>query len=225
MINILSPRPSRVLMIDEQYIKNTTEIPDSVDSKLIIPSIQFNQDKKILPILGNNIFQQWKDWIYSGVTIQNNAEYYFDANNLLLLKDWIQPCLSSAVMIELVYKLNYQIRNKGILESHSQDSSNISEKMLDRISEMYRQTASFYAQRAIQFLRSNPDIWMNYLNPQLGTQGNGADLFYPQRTKYFAGIHLPGMNANSSLALGTPFQGWGMSLREVIDNMGYIGNE
>lgn len=222
MINILTPRPSKILFIDEQYLKNCTEIPDSVDAKLLRPSIQYMQDKYILDILGNNIFEQWKGWIYSGVTLQNNPAYYFDSNNLFLLESFIQPCLCAAVMMEAVYKMGLQFRNKGILQSHDDYSTNATDKQIDRLSEMYRETAAFYAQRAIQFLRSNPDIWMNYLNPQLGTQGNGADLFYPTRTKYFAGIHLPGMNSNSPLAIAEPFVGWGMSVLQRIE---YLGNE
>lgn len=221
-INVLSPKPSKILFIDEEYLKSVTEIPDNVDPKLLIPSISYMQDKYILPILGNNIFETWKGWIYSGVTLQNNPQYYFDANNLLLLQSWIQPCLAAAVMIEAIYKINIQIRNKGLLQSHDNNSTNATDKQIDWLSENYRETAAFYAQRATQFLTSNPDIWINWLNPQLNTNGNGADLFYPTKTKYFCGIHMPGMNTNSNVTLGADgYMGWGLSVIQRAEFLGY----
>lgn len=221
MINIYSPRPSKVLFIDEVYIKNCTEVTTNVDPKLMITSIMYNQDKYILPILGNNIFEQWKDWIASGVTLHNDQFYYFDANNLLLFEDYIQPCLAAAVMIELVYKINIQIKNKGLEQAHSEYSSNATDAQVQWLSENYRETAAFYAQRATNFLNANLDIWQNYLNPQLGTQGNGADLFYPVKTKYFCGIFLPGTSTNSNVPMFSEFNGMGMSVIQRMQAMGW----
>jgi hypothetical protein len=213
--NALTPHPSRILFIDTSYLKNTTEIDDNVDDKLLRTSIQYMQDKFILPILGNNMFEQWKLWIQSGVTLQNNAAYYFDANNLYVLETFIQPTLASSCMMELVYKINWQIRNKGIESARSEFSNPVTTKELNWLSENYRETASFYAQRTTQFLQANPDIFQNWLNPQLGTSGNGADLYYPEKTKYFCGIHMP--DSTSVFAEGS---GWGLSLNQKISIFG-----
>jgi len=221
MINILTPRPSKVLFIDEGYLKTVTELGDNVDPRLITTSIQYMQDKYILPILGNNIFEQWKSWIASGATAGNPA-LYFDANNLMLLQDFVQPCLAAAVMMELVYKINVQLKNKGALQAHSEFSTNATDKQIEWLSENYRETAAFYAQRTTQFLMSNTDIWLNYLNPQLGTQGNGADLFYPTKTKYFCGIHIPGLNTNSNVGVATPgYVGLGLSILQRAEWLGW----
>ena len=220
MINVLTPRPSKVLFIDTTYLKNTTEIDQNIDDRLLRTSIQYCQDKYILPLLGNNIFETWKMWISSGVTLQQNASYYFDADNLMLLEDFVQPTLAASCMMDLVYKISWQIRNKGVQEMNGEFSKPISYKQLDWLSESYREVAAFYAQRTTQFLMANPDIWLNYLNPQLGTSGNGADLYYPEQTKYFCGIHLPGYDGN--LSTSGPYVGYGMS---ALQRMNYLGNE
>lgn len=221
MFNIFTPTPSSVLFIDEQYLKSVTEIDDNVDPKMIRFSIQVSQDKFILPILGNNIFQQMKQEIASGVTLSGNATAYLSPNYLYILQTWIQPILACAVMMEFVYKINVQFRNKGAMQAHGEFSTNATDKQLDFLSESYRETAAFYAQRLTQFLRANPDVFLNYLNPQLGSSGNGADLFYPQKTKYFCGIHLPGLNHNNP-AVDGPYVGYGMS---IIQRMEFLNME
>ena len=220
--NALTPRPSKVLFIDESYLKNTTELPQSIDPRLLRTTIQYMQDKYILPILGNNMFEQWKQWIASGVTLQNNPAFYFDSNNLYVLETFIQPVLAAACMIDLVYKINLQIKNKGVEQLHSEFSTNATDAQIQWLSENYRETAAFYAQRTTQFLSANPDIFLNWLNPQLGTSGNGADLFYPNKTAYFCGIHLPGLQNNSPLATSGPAVGWGMS---ILQRAQYLGSE
>lgn len=220
--NIYSPRPSTVLFIDETYLKNHTELDDNIDPKLIVTSIQYCQDKYILPLLGNNLFEKWKQEIASGVTLSGNAAVFINPNDLYLLETWVQPCLVAACMIELVYKITWQFRNKGVLQAKSEFSNNISTKELNWLSENYRETAAFYAQRATQFLSSNPDVYQNWLNPQLGTSGNGADLFYPQKTKYNCGLFLPGMSSNSASATAGEFVGYGMSINQRIE---YLGGE
>ncbi len=214
--NRLTPTPSKVLFIDEAYLKEMTEVDANVDPKMIRFSIQVNQDKYILPILGNNIFQEMKQQIASGVTYSGNASAYLSTNYIYILETWIQPILACATMMELVYKLNIQFRNKGAMQAHGEFSTNATDKQIDWLSENYRETAAFYAQRLTQFLRANPDVFLNYLNPQLGTDGNGADLLYPQKTKYFCGVHLPGLNSNNP-AVDGPYVGYGMSLLQRME--------
>lgn len=214
-INRLTPRPSNILFINEEYLKSTTTTNLSVDASLIRQSIQFQQDRYILPLLGNNIFEQFKDWIATGATFSANSTILFDSNNLFLFQNFVQPCLAAATMMELIYDINVQIRNKGLEQAHSEFSTNATDAQVDRMSERFRQTAAFYAQRCTQFLTANPDIWPNWLNPQIGTNGTGADLFYPQSTKYTSGIFVPGLN-NSSILLGYDPNGigWGLSTEQ-----------
>lgn len=218
-INQFSPKPSKVLFVDEQYIKETTEIPDNVDTKLFRTSIQYMQDKYILPILGNNIFEQMKQQIASGATLSGNATAYLEQRYLYILENWIQPVLAAAVMMEAVYKINIQIRNKGLMQARGEYSSNATDKQVDWLSENYRETAAFYAQRLTQFLCDNVDIYPNYLNVQMNSAGSGAALFYPQKTKYFCGIHLPGGTNSGSFGPGS---GWGLSLYQKIELFGNV---
>lgn len=220
-INIYSPKPSKILFIDESYVKQSTELDENVDPKMIRTTIQYMQDRYALPVLGNNLFELWKQNIYSGITIQNNPSYYFLPQDLFLLETWIQPMLCASVMIELVYKISLQLRNKGVQQSHSEFSTVATDKQIEWLSENYRETANFYAQRAIQYLNANPDIYLNWLNPQLNSSGNGADLYYPENTKYNSSIYIPGVNNNSTLASGGV--GYGMSVNQRIEAFGFFG--
>jgi hypothetical protein len=216
--NILTPTPSNILFIDESYLKQVTELSDSIDPRLIRTSIQYAQDRYVLPLLGNNIFQQWKFWIQSGVTIQNNASFYFNPNDLYLLQTWVQPMLACSTMIDLVKKLAFQFKNKGVLESNSEFAKPTDIKNLNWLSESYREQSAYYAQLATQFLAANPDVWPNWLNPQINTAGNGADIFYPTQTQFFCGIHLPG----AGNGLDNEYKGYGLS---ILQRMEFLGNE
>ncbi len=216
MLNQFTPRPSKILFIDEVYLKDTTELNDAVDIKLIRTSIQYAQDRFVLPILGSTLFEQWKAWISSGATLQNDPAYYFDSNNLFVLESFIQPILVAATMIELVYKINVQFRNKGLEQAHSEFSSNATDSQVDRLSESYREMAAFYAQRCTQYLIDNITIFQNWLNPQLGTTSNGADLFYPNQGSYNAGIYLPTLNGGAY----NQGRGWGLSVNQRIAMFG-----
>lgn len=222
-INIYSPRPSKVLFIDEKYLKDTTEIDQNTDPRLIRTTIQYTQDRFILPLLGNNLFESWKQQIQSGITLQNNPSYYMNPNELTLLTNWVQPCLAAAVMIDLVKKITFQYKNKGATASHSEFSNTISDAQLNWLSENYRETAAFYAQRATQYLIANNDIFPTYLNPQLNTSGTGADLFYPNNTKYNSGIFIPGLNTNSPvIGMGQGGGiGWGLSVQQRAQLFGF----
>ncbi len=208
--NKFSPRPSNVFFIDSVYLKQATSLNNNVDDKMVVEGIRYAQDLYILPILGNGLFEEMLIEI-SGGTLANNPSH------LKLVTEFIQPTLAAASMIHILPFTSFQFKNKGVEKAKSDYSEPASRSEIEWIIEAYRERAAFWAQRTTQFLVANTDTYLNYLNPQLGTQGSGADLFYPQKSAYNCGIFLEGLGSNSSLR---EYSGWGLSLEQFIEMRG-----
>jgi len=209
-INIYSPWPSTVFFIDAVYLKQSTALNSNVDDKIIIEAIQTASDLYIMPVLGSTLYKQIEAQI-SGGTIGA------DANNYLLLTKFLRPMLAASTMIHLLPFIEFQFKNKSIVSQKSDFSEPAARQDVEWIIEKYREKAAFYAQRTSQFLVSNTDLYPNYLNPQLGQNGNGADLYYPNRSSYNGGIYLPNLGGNRTL---TEYRGWGLSLDDYIEFVG-----
>jgi hypothetical protein len=198
MYNIFSPRPSSTLFIDENYLKQTTELGQNVDAHLIINSIQTAQDLFILPILGSDYFE------YLKMAVSGNT---LTAPDFKLISQYLQPCLAQATMWLLLPKISFQFRNKGVMVSKSESSDQAKTEDIVFIAEKYRETASFYGQRMTNFLTSNPDIYILYNTTGSNGGGNGGDVFFPNDTSYTSGIFIPQRNNSGGLYP----RGWGLT--------------
>jgi hypothetical protein len=208
--NIYTPSPSNIFYIDPVYLKQHTSLNNNVDDKLILEAIQTAQDMYILPIVGNGIYKQIEFEISAG-TIVSDTNYYF------LLTNFLQPCLAASTMMHLLPFIEFQFKNRGVVTQKSEFSEPAKREDVEWIIEKYREKAAFYAQRTTQFLVANPDIFENYLNPQLGTNGNGADLYYPNQSSYTGGIFLPNLAGNNP---GNGYRGYGLSLSQYVEMVG-----
>ncbi len=208
--NIYTPSPSKIFFIDPVFLKQNTSLNENVDDKLCVEAIQSAQDMFILPILGNGLYKQLEFEISGGT---------LSGDHLYLVTEFIQPCLAASTMLHLLPFISYQFKNKGVEKQKSDFSESASRADVEWLIEKYREKAAFYAQRTTNFLVANTDIYINYLNPQLGTNGNGADLYYPQRSAYNCGIFLSNVTSNSSI---NEFSGWGLSLTQFAELKGLI---
>lgn len=183
----LSPKPSRVLFIDEQYLKETTMINENVDPKVLIPAIKVAQDKHILLLCGSGIFEELKTQISTNTVSSDNQK---------LLDEYIQPCLAWWALCESLPNIVFRVQNKGIEVKNSENSEAISDEALAMLTAKYEETAKYYAKLLINFLVRYQDRYPLYYNPG-GSYGSQIDSFYGIGTEYFSGLVIPQSSVNT----------------------------
>ena len=94
-----------ILYISVQGIKDRTGLHANVDEKLILPEIKTAQDMYILPALGSTLYNKLQSAINTST---------LNADETILLNNYIADCLIYYVMSELPMGLSYQFYNKGL---------------------------------------------------------------------------------------------------------------
>lgn len=208
-INKFTPLPSNIFFVDPVYVKQHTSLNENIDDKIIQEGIQTAQDMFILPILGSTLFEEMLQSISAGT---------LSGIYLNLVTQFIQPILANASVMNILPFISFQMKNKGLMTQKSEFSDPAQRSDIEWLVGLYRAKAAFYAQRCTQFMYANTDIFPEYLNPQLGTASNGADLFYPNRTSYGAGMFIQGGGNNPP----GKYSGYGLSANQFLD---FIGDE
>lgn len=167
---------SRILFIDETYLKETSVIDDNVDMKVVNPTIDECQDYYIHPVLGTDLFEDIK------TSIDNNS---VSAAYQTLLNNYIRPALSKWVQYELMINNRIKVRNNvtGIPTADNMQIPDISEMKfyMDRI----KSKAEWYSQRITNFLCEYETDYPKY------TSNSDGDDIYPSMTSYQTGMVLP----------------------------------
>lgn len=189
MLNPLSPKPSRVLFIDEEYLKATTPLNENIDPKVLIPSIKTAQDKHILQICGSGIYEDMKQQIASGGTVTGSY--------VALLNDYIQPCLAWWTLVECLPTIVWRLQNKGMEKKNSEFSASPEKDDIIFMKDQYAETAKYYARLLINYLIRNQDQFPLYYNPG-GPNGSDIDTIYGIKTEYFSGLQMPASALNQS---------------------------
>jgi len=165
-----------VLFISVDTIKERTGLHNNVDDKLIKPEIKTAQDIYIMPCLGSTLYNR----IQAGITNNN-----LNANEVLLLDDYIVDTLVNYVLSELPQGMSFQFYNKGLLRKAGDNSDYPSMQDMIDVANRYRARAEYYKQRIIKYLRQNPTLYPEYL-----TWSGGIDVVRPELDGYTASIYL-----------------------------------
>lgn len=177
----LTPKPSRVLFIDEDYLKLVTPINENVDPKMLISAIQVAQDKHMLQILGSGIYAEMKDQITTNT---------LSVLNRSILIDYCQPIVAWFAICEALPNISIRIQNKGLEIKNSENSNAADVEELIFLMQNYESTAKFYARQLIAYLRRNNALFPLYFNPG-GEFGTNIDTIYGVATEYFSGLVMP----------------------------------
>lgn len=181
------------LFISVQGIKDRTGLHANVDEKLVLPEIKTAQDMYILPALGSTLYNKLQSAI-NGSTL--------NANENILLNNYIADCLIYYVMSELPMGLSYQFYNKGLLRKSGDNTENPSMQDMIDVANRYRTRAEFYKQRLIKYLRQNNTLFPEYLNFT-----SGIDTIIPDLEGYTSSLYLEDDCACDKKSLEQKYQG------------------
>ncbi len=163
-----------VLFISEGKLKKSTTINGNVDAELLRPYMKVAQDLHIHPKLGTDLYNKLQSDI-TGSSLSGNYQ--------TLVEDYIQDALVHWTLYESIPFLGYKIMNANIVRKTSETSDGTSLEELNYLREVVRNTAEWYTERMIDWLRHN-----NQLVPEYNTATN-EDLKASKRN-YYSGMNL-----------------------------------
>lgn len=171
----------KALMIDETYMRQETFMGDNVHTNVLINSIRRAQQIKILPILGEKLYNKIIDDIVAS-TLTGNYE--------TLLDDYIAPSLVQWALYMSVVPLNYRLTSKGLVISNDQYTEGGDIDVVNFVRNDMQNEAVFYSERLKNYLCDNSSLFPEYteladdpdLNPSSST-GKYEPNFFGKSTK------------------------------------------
>lgn len=167
-----------VLFVSEDTIKKSTTINGNVDAELLLPYIKVAQDIHIHQLLGTDLYDKLASLITAG-TMQQAANDDYET----LIDKYVQPVLIHYSLYECLPFLSYKIMNKDLVRKISEQSSAASLEDLKYLRNIVLNTAEYYAERLVDWLRNNSDKYPEY------NSNSGADLS-PNKEAYFSGMNI-----------------------------------
>jgi hypothetical protein len=163
-----------ILFISENKLKDSTAIGNSVDVEYILPYIKVAQKKYIETKLGTDLFAKLQSDISGG----SLAGVY-----QTLVDDYIQDALVHWSFYEALPFLRFKIMNNNVVTKTAENSNPISETEAQGLREEIRNTAEFYTERLINYIKHNTSSYPEY------NTNTGADVD-PDTNAYYSGINV-----------------------------------
>lgn len=168
-----------ILFISEQSLKDSSQLSDNVDPKLLLPSIKAVQDLTIQPLLGTALYNKLQDLISDGGGVLTDGPYK------TLLDLYIKDTQVWYTLADMPYHLRYRLINKGVITREGEAISTVSTTDIEKVMDHFRNKAQSYAQRTIDYLKTNYNLYPEYINP-----GSTIDTIRPDHTQFAGGIYL-----------------------------------
>ena len=165
---------SYVLFISENKIKDSTAIGGNVDNEFLLPYIKVAQKKYIETKLGTDLFEALQTKITAGSL---TGAYQ------TLEEDYISDSLIHWSFYECIPFLRYKVQNGNIYSKTSETGTALSREEAQDLREEVRNTAEFYTERLIDYIKNNTASFTEY------TTNTGADVS-PDTVNYYSGMNL-----------------------------------
>ena len=169
---------SYVLFISEEKLKESTAINLNVDIDLLLPYVRQAQKLYVETKLGTDLTQKLKDLITAG-TIGNVGNEAYKT----LLDDYVGDMLPNWAFYHAVPFLRFKIENGNIYSKTSETGTALSETEAQHLREEVRNTAEYYTERLIDYIRNNTSSFPEY------STNSGADV-NPDSNAYYNGMNL-----------------------------------
>jgi len=180
---------SYVLFISEAKLKDSTAINLNVDVDILLPFVREAQKLYVETALGTDLTQHLKDEIVAGTLAGADKT---------LVDDYIGDMLPGYAVYHAIPYLRFKIENGNIYSKTSETGTALSESEAQHLREEVLNTASYYRERMIDYIRNNTSSFPSY------STNSGADVS-PSTDNYYAGMNLD-----------TPPQGSKLTLRNFL---------
>lgn len=162
------------LLIDIAYLKDSGYIDENVDDKLLGRIIFTAQEENLQPILGSALYDE--------ITAQKIAGTLTALNTTLITNKYFKRGLLFSCLYEGMDSFNYKIRNKGVMQTNSDNSTSVDLSVLTRLGATYQNRAEWNFEQLRLYLVENEASYPLYYNP-----GSATNIIHPKRDTYFSG--------------------------------------
>ena len=178
-----------VLFISEQKLKDSTPINLSVDDSLLLFSVREAQKLYVETALGTDLTQHLKDLITAG-TIGNVGNEAYKT----LVDDYIGDMLPGYALYHSIPYLRFKVENGNIYSKTSETGNALSTEEAQAFREEVLNTASYYRERLIDYIRNNTSSFPEY------STNSGADVS-PSIENYYSNMNLERPRQGTELTL------------------------
>ena len=163
-----------ILFISENKLKDSTALGGNVDNEFILPYLKVAQKKYIETKLGTDLFVKLQNDI-SGSSLSGVYQ--------TLVDDYIQDALVHWAFYECLPFLRVRVSNNGIGVKTSENLESMSQEDMHTLREEIRNTAEFYTERLVDYIRHNTSSYPEY------TTNTGPDVS-PTKNVYYSGMNI-----------------------------------
>jgi len=184
---------SYVLFISEEKLKDSTALNLNIDPAILLPFVKEAQKLRIETALGTDLTTHLKNEIIAGTLAGADKT---------LVDDYIGDCLPGYSVYMAIPYLRFKFENGNIYSKTSESGTALSTEEAQHLREEVLNTASYYRERMIEYIRNNTASFPAY------STNTGADV-NPSSENYYNGMNLE-----------TPRQGTKLTLRNFLTASG-----
>ena len=181
---------SYVLFISESKLKDSTALNLNIDNSILLPFVREAQKLYVETALGTDLTQHLKDEIVAGTLAGANKT---------LVDDYIGDMLPGYSLYHAFNYLRHKVENGNIFSKTSETGTALSTEEAQAFREEILNTASYYRERMIDYIRNNTASFPTY------STNTGSDV-NASTENYYNGMNLD-----------TPAQGTRLTLRNFLN--------
>ena len=176
---------SYVLFISESKLKSSTAVNLNVDVDLLLPFVREAQKLYVETALGTELTEHLKNHIIAGTLAGADKT---------LVDEYIGDMLPGYSLYHALPYLRYKIENGNVYSKTSETGTALSTEEAQHLREEILNTASYYRERLIDYIRNNISSFPSY------NTNSGADVS-PSIENYYAGMNLDRPRQGTKLTL------------------------
>ena len=178
-----------VLFISEQKLKDSTAINLNVDVDILLPFVREAQKLYCETAIGTKLSNKLKDLITAG-TIGNVGNEHYKT----LLDEYIGDFLPAYSLWHAIPYLRHKVENGNLYNKVSETGTALSTEEAQSFREEILNTASYYRERLIDYIRNNIALFPEY------STNSGADVS-PSIENYYSNMNLEKPRQGTELTL------------------------
>ena len=178
-----------VLFISEQKLKDSTALNLNIDNAILLPFVREAQKLYCETAIGTKLSNKLKDLITAG-TIGNVGNEHYKT----LVDEYIGDMLPGYSLYHAIPYLRHKVENGNIYNKVSETGNALSTEEAQSFREEVLNTASYYRERLIDYIRNNISLFPEY------STNSGADVS-PSIENYYSNMNLEKPRQGTELTL------------------------
>ncbi len=174
-----------VLFISETKLKESTAVNLNVSVDILLPFVREAQKLYVETALGTDLTQHLKNHIIAGT---------LTGADKTLVDDYIGDMLPGYSLYHALPYLRFKVENGNVYSKTSETGTALSTEEAQHLREEILNTASYYRERMIDYIRNNTASFPSY------STNSGADV-NPSIDNYYAGMNLEKPRQGTELTL------------------------